>query len=268
MLASSSSVRRNLVISTIGDGSMHGSWLADRPARSFDVFLVHYGKHADFGRRDADYYLSRRGFKWELLDYVAREHRDVLERYDRIWCPDCDIRCTTADVNRLFQLAVAYNLQLAQPAIAAGDATYQFLRKRPQLVLRYTPFVEVMCPLFTREAFFKVQPTFLESRSGWGLDILWPRNFEPRAMAVIDAVGVEHTGPLFRGENYKNLDKLGVNPGEEFKQIIARHGGFDRRLHRKLVRGRIKLPAVWEGNRQTSFTERLLEKIGVHRSYA
>lgn len=259
---------RNLVISPIGDDSMHASWLADRPARTFDVFLVHYGKRADFGRGDADYYVSRRGFKWELLDYVARVHSDVLQRYDRIWCPDCDIRSDTAGVNRLFALCEEYHLQLAQPAIAAGDVTYQVLRKRPGLVLRYTPFVEVMCPLFTRDAFFAVQSTFLESRSGWGLDLLWPRLFQPREMAVLDAVGVEHTGPLFRGENYKNLYKLGVNPGEELQRVIANHGGFDRRLHRKLLRGRIKLPAVWESERSIGLAERLLEKIGLRRSYA
>ena len=30
----------------------------------------------------------------------------------------------------------------------------------------------------------------------------------PREMAVLDAVGVQHTGPLFRGEHNTNLDKL------------------------------------------------------------
>jgi hypothetical protein len=262
------SPRRNLVISPIGDESMHGCWLSDRPARNFDVFLVHYGQREDFGRSDADYYVRRQGFKWELIDYVAREQRTVLERYDRIWCPDCDVRVDTAGVNRLFELAKQHVLKLAQPAIAAGEVSYEFLRKRPNVVLRYTPFVEVMCPLFSREAFFRVQPTFLESRSGWGLDLLWPRHFQFGEMAVLDAVGVEHTGKLLRGENYSNLEKLGVNPGEELDRIIAEHGGFNRRLHRKLVRGRIKLPAVWEAERQTTFAERILEKLGVHRSYA
>ena len=260
--------RRNLVISPIGDESMHGSWLADRGARSFNVFLVHYGNNAGFGRDAADHYLSRKGFKWELLDHLAHEHRPVLERYDRIWCPDCDIRATTADVNELFALVERHGLRLAQPAIAAGEVTYQFLRQRSGVVLRYTPFVEVMCPLFTREAFFRVQPTFLESRSGWGLDLLWPRHFQKHEMAVVDAVGVEHTGKLFRGENYGNLDKLGINPGQELERIIARHGGFNRRLHRKLVRGRIKLPAVWADGRRRSFIERCLSRLGLDRAYA
>jgi hypothetical protein len=115
-----SQARKNLVISPIGDNSDHLSWLSDRDNCTFDMFLIYYGERADFGRAEADYYLSRKGFKWELLDYAAREYRDVLERYDRIWFPDCDVRADTASVNRLFALVEEYKLQLAQPAISAG----------------------------------------------------------------------------------------------------------------------------------------------------
>lgn len=254
--------RRHLVISPIGDESMHTSWFSDPARRNFDLFLIHYGERPDFGRDQADHYLSRKGFKWELLDHAIRERRELLARYDYIWCPDCDIRCDTSSINRLFELCERYQLQLAQPAIATGDVTYQFLRKRLGVVLRYTPFVEVMCPVFSREALFKVAPTFLESRSGWGLDLLWPRHFGRREMAVIDAVGVEHTGTLFRGENYHNLKRLGLDPGQEMHQIVARHGGFNRRLHRKLVRGRIRLPAVREGSPEMSWIGRLLASVG------
>jgi hypothetical protein len=260
--------RRNLVISPIGDDSVHASWLANRPSRTFDVFLIYYGQQGDLGRADADHYLVRAGFKWELLDHAARHHRDILDAYDRIWCPDCDIRADTATVNRLFELFAAYDLQLAQPAIAAGEVSYQFLRKRPGVVLRYSPFVECMCPLFTRQALFKVLPTFLESRSGWGIDWIWPRFFGQREMAVLDTVGVEHTGRLFRGDNYQKLARLGIDPGDEFDRVMARHGGFDRRLRKKLLRGRIKLPAVWEAGRRGNLPERILSKLSLRPSYA
>jgi len=260
--------RRNLIISPIGDESMHGSWLADRPNRTFDVLLVHYGADANYGRSDADYYASRQGFKWELIDFALREFRAAVERYDYVWCPDCDIRATTEQVNRLFDLAHEHRLQLAQPAIASGEITYQFLRPRSGIVLRYTPFVEVMCPVLSCAALYSLQPTFQESRSGWGLDLLWPRHFAEHEMAVIDAVGVEHTGKLFRGENYQSLARLGVNPGEELERIIKQHGGFNRRLHRRLVRGRIKLPAVWSDPPPQSLTDRLLARVGFDRQCA
>ncbi len=125
--------------------------VAERPRRAnFDVFLIYYGDRPDFGRSDADHYLARQGFKWELVDHVLQQHADVVARYENIWCPDNDIRLQTPGVNRMFDLFEKYTLQLAQPAIAAGDSSYQALRQRPGVVLRYSPYVEVMCPLFTR----------------------------------------------------------------------------------------------------------------------
>ena len=196
--------RRNLILSAIGNSSVHASWLSDRDARNFDVFLVYYGDRPDFGRSDADHYLARQGFKWELVDHVLKQHADVVARYENIWCPDNDIRLQTPDVNRMFDLFEKYTLQLAQPAIAAGDSSYQALRQRPGVVLRYSPYVEVMCPLFTRQALNTVSSTLLESRSGWGLDWVWPRYFAAHEIAILDSIGVEHTGPLGCGENYQN----------------------------------------------------------------
>ena len=42
--------RRNLIISPIGDTSVHASWLSHPELRSFDLFLIYYGQADDFGR--------------------------------------------------------------------------------------------------------------------------------------------------------------------------------------------------------------------------
>jgi hypothetical protein len=125
-----------------------------------------------------------------------------------------------------------------------------------------------MCPLFTRESLYTVLPTFLESRSGWGVDWVWPRYFAPREMAVVDAAAVELTVRLFRGEHYQKLAGLGIDPGAEFDRVMAKHGGFDRRLHKKLVRGRIKLPAVWEPGQRREGLGRIFEALGLRAAHA
>ncbi|MGD9723732.1 MAG: hypothetical protein AB7O59_04730 [Pirellulales bacterium] len=255
--------RRNLIISPIGDTSVHASWLSHPTERSFDVFLVYYGDHGDFGRAAADHYLRRKGFKWELVDHALKHHGDVLGQYTNIWCPDNDIRADTLAINRLFELFEKFTLQLAQPAISAGEVSYRALRQRPELVLRYSPYVEVMCPLFTRTALARIAPTLLDSRSGWGLDWVWPRYFASHEIAIIDAVGVEHTGPLGVGENYQRLAALGVHPDQEFQRVVAAYGGFDRRLHKKFVRGTIKLPAVRSAGSQVGLVDRWLRRLGL-----
>jgi hypothetical protein len=260
--------RRNLIISTVDEGSVHTSWISQPKLQSFDLFLINYSDRCDFGRAEATHYLQRKGFKFELLDHVTKHHGDVLDRYTNIWCPDNDIRADTRAINRLFDLFEKYALQLAQPAIAAGEVSYQTLRQQPGIVLRYSPYVEVMCPLFTRRALTRIAPTLLESRSGWGLDWVWPRMFAPHEMAILDAVGVEHTGTLGRGEHYQKLAQLGVNPGEEFEHVVAKYGGIDRRLHRKFVRGRIKLPAISETRHRNSLLSRLKDRLGFQRAAA
>ncbi len=260
--------RRNLIISPIGDTSVHASWLSQPELRSFDLFLIYYGQREDFGRAEATHYLRRKGFKWELIDHVCREHADLLDRYENIWCPDNDIRVDTRGANQLFELFERYSLKLAQPAIAAGEVSYETLRQRPAVVLRYSPYVEVMCPLFTRDALGRCQPTFLECRSGWGLDWVWPRYFDPHEIGIIDAVGVEHTGPLGNGENYQRLAELGIFPDREFHQVMKKYGGFNRRLHKKFVRGRIKLPAIFEPDWQPSILMRLKSRLGLYRAAA
>ncbi|MBI3840073.1 MAG: hypothetical protein HY288_19290, partial [Planctomycetia bacterium] len=128
--------------------------------------------------------------------------------------------------------------------------------------------VETMCPIFTRQAFRRVSPTFLENRSGWGLDLIWPRFFQPHEMAILDQVGVEHTGTLGRGESYQHLAKLGINPGEDLERAISKYGSFQRRLHRKLVRGTIKLPAIRDPSARAGLVRRLVEHLGLRRTVA
>jgi len=260
--------RANLIVSPIGDMSVHRTWLVNESCRNFDLLLIYYGSQGEFGRGDADYYFRQQGFKWELLTQVMKQAPEIISRYRNIWCPDNDIAADTASVNRLFDVFDEYRLQLAQPAVAAGEVSYRALRKRPGVLLRYTPYVEVMCPLFTREALAKVSHTFGENRSGWGLDWVWPRYFADHERAIIDAVGVHHTGPLFRGEHYQSLARLGIHPDVDFQQVMKKYGGFDRRLHRRFVKGKVRLPAIWDPAARRSPIQRAIHRLGFRRRLA
>jgi hypothetical protein len=135
------------------------------------------------------------------------------------------------------------------------------VREQRGNLLRYTPYVEVMCPMFTREAFFKVADTFCENRSGWGLDWIWPKRFATREMAIIDKVGIHHTGPLGKGENYKFLAKLGIDPYREFEETVARHGGIDRAVHRRMLRGRVRMRRIKDPDDRRPLTARIADYV-------
>ncbi|MDB5820411.1 MAG: hypothetical protein JWQ11_4051, partial [Rhizobacter sp.] len=119
----------------------------------------------------------------------------------------------------------AYRLHLAQPALTPDSFhTWNTLLLEPGCHLRYTGFVEVMAPLFSQHALSVCASTFAESRSGWGLDWVWPvlcAEAGLAGIAVIDATPVWHTRPL-GGELYRNHADL--DPRADADRVIGRYG--------------------------------------------
>src|SRR5262245_28657955 len=124
---------RNLIISPVGDDSQHPTWLCAASEREFDLALIYFGGQADRYRAEADYYLAQRGFKFHLIEQMLRQLGPRLADYDFVWLPDDDISSSTRDVNRLFALVRDYRLAISQPAISAGDVSYQVVRQQPGL---------------------------------------------------------------------------------------------------------------------------------------
>lgn len=216
--------RKNLIVLRAGDGSLHRDWLTG-PVRDFDIFVSYYGLQPDLHRAEADYYEMRRGPKWSCLAELLAENAELMERYDAFWFPDDDLAGTTETINRMFALFHGFALSLAQPALTPDSYyTWKDLLQRPDYVLRYVPFVEVMAPIFTRAALQACLPTFSKSLSGWGLDYIWPslvQRTDPGAMAVLDATPVRHTRPL-GGELYLNHPEM--DPHRDLASMLAQYG--------------------------------------------
>jgi len=216
--------RRNLVVVRAGDHSLHHGWL-DAPARDFDLFVSYYGSAPGRHRHTADYYETRRGPKWTGIDQLLRDHAALLEGYEAFWFPDDDLETSGADIDRMFAFFRAYRLCLAQPALTRDSHhTWNTLLQEPDCHIRYGGFVEVMAPIFSRDALRVCRPTFAESRSGWGLDWLWPTLCADAGLdriAVIDATPVRHTRPV-GGELYRNNPDL--DPRGEARRLLDRYG--------------------------------------------
>lgn len=261
-------MERNLVLAVVGDESVHESWLAGLQKRSFDLCLIYFGDQPGRFRGDADVYIERKGIKFALIyELVQRELAEVLPHYDRIWIPDDDVAADVARVNRLFELARQYNLEICQPAIAVGDLSFQALRAQPEYILRYSQFVEMMCPLFTQRAFQKVLPLFNANASGWGIDWVWSSWFAADQVAVIDATPMDHTRPLRTSGVHDRFRRMGVDPSTDLKVMIAKHNLNNRRVQRAMARGTARLRGVrldgsrvWTRSRLSMLIERLTPK--------
>ncbi len=220
-MASPTFRRKNLVILRAGDGSLHKGWIS-HPRRDFDLFISYYGATENMHRDDGDYYEMRPGPKWPCIGEILESHPELLEQYDAFWFPDDDISAAGDVLNQMFALFHAFRLSLAQPALTS-DSYYSWpsVLQRREYVLRFSNFVEVMVPIFDRETLRACLPTFHESRSGWGLDWVWPTLCpRPDTIAILDATPVRHTRPV-GGNLYSNNPSLA--PQEDERLLIERY---------------------------------------------
>lgn len=254
-------MRRNLVLSVVGDESGHRTWLTGKASRQFDLALIYFGSERRRFAGDAEFYWEQQGVKFELIHRVAQQgFRELLNGYDYVWMPDDDVAADAITVNRLFGIAAAQQLSICQPAIGQGDVTFRALAAQPDYLLRYSQFVEIMCPLFSREALARVLPTFAANRSGWGLDWLWASMFGPRDLAVIDATPAHHTRPLKSGGVHKRLAAAGIDPMAEHCALMQKHGLDIHRRHKQTLRGTARLRGITRDGREV-WTRSLWEAI-------
>ena len=161
----------------------------------------------------------RKGNKWEPLWELFEA--GVFVDYEYVWLPDDDLDTDWATINKLFRVAKAVGLELAQPALTPDSyIAHPIVRQVPGTLLRFTNFVELMAPLFSQSALGKCAYTFRGNKSAWGVDYAWtailgrPEN----KIAIIDAVPVKHTRPVGQaydvdaavGEMNANLEKYGA----------------------------------------------------------
>ena len=136
-------------------------------------------------------------------------HQALLCIDEYFFLMDDDIEMSTEEVNKLFRMMREYNLKIAQPSLVMSYYTYEHTLHNPLCILRYTNFVEMMVPCFSREALIKVLPTFEKKVRGCGIEFHWPIliNTNRQDMAIIDLVHAKHVRPLQPWDCQQEMDK-------------------------------------------------------------
>jgi len=207
----------NLIISAIGDESLHPKWVKDQP--NFDLVLLYYGNDEKIAESNVEYtphvYMAK-GEKYHLLKSFIQSNLDFISNYEYIWFPDNDVSISTKSINKLFERATQYQLSICQPAME-GYVSHEITKPIPNSLLRYTNFVEVLAPLFNLESLLKVYETFDLNYSSWGYDYLWSHllDYPKDKIAIIDDVIMTHTKPV--GQNYSRFSKA---PWEEMNDLL------------------------------------------------
>lgn len=217
---------RNCVMSAVGKNSLHRMWTEGDG--DFDLHLIVYDDSLERFRNDAEYVTHIKGLKLKVIYKYLEANPQFKDKYDYFFFPDDDIRMDAATINALFGAMRRYGLKIAQPALRMSYYTWQHTLYDRYCKLRYTNFVEMMVPCFSREALQKVLFTFNENETGWGTETHWPllTNATSQDMAIIDEVSVVHTRPIQSGQEIHNrelaayLHKFGLTTRVEFYDVI------------------------------------------------
>ena len=191
---------KNCVISAVGKNSLHRQWLMGQPA--FDLHLIVYDDSFQTFMGDTPYVCQLRGYKLRIVYEYLCSNPDILGRYDYFFLPDDDISMDSKVINSLFESMRFYDLEIGQPSLVSSYFFWPHTLRDRYCRVRYTNFVEMMVPCFSRDALIKVLFTFNENETGWGTEAHWASLIgnRPNSMAIIDEVGVVHTRPIQSGQ--------------------------------------------------------------------
>lgn len=196
---------KNCLIAAVGKNSLHRNWMGNN--MSFDLHLIIYDDSYELFKSDTGFISQSKGYKLKLVYEYLKKYPHYIDEYEYIFIPDDDIMMNSRDINKLFLMMKKYSLEIAQPALIDSYYTYEHTLKHPLCLLRYTNFIEMMIPCFSRKAIKAVLETFNANNSGWGIEWHWSIiiNSNKRDMAIIDDIGVVHTRPITtnRTENFK-----------------------------------------------------------------
>ena len=189
-------LKSNCVFIPVGHQSLHRQLLEGDA--EFDLHLMIYDDSYNKFCNDTDFIFCQAGYKMDMTYNYLHCHPNLLEHYDYFFLLDDDIRITTESVNHLFHVMREFCLEIAQPSLVMSYFTYASTLHNPTCRLRYTNFVEMMMPCFSRKALRLVLSTF-EKKARWrGIEHHWPIliNSNHRDMAIIDEIKAVHQKPV------------------------------------------------------------------------
>ena len=211
---------RNLIILRCGDNSLHHEWLSKDV--KFDIVLSYFGDNIQYDLSQIKFVHHYKGSKWQGLFHFFQNYGDLWRNYDYIWLPDDDLSTSTENINHFFDIMKQEEFALAQPALTHQSYySHALLLQVKGLIYRETNFVEVMAPCFSQDAFQQCWQTFSENKSGWGLDVLWPRLLQNQKIGVIDHTPIFHTRPV--GVAGHGMGAEAGTPMNECEQLLEKY---------------------------------------------
>jgi len=209
----------NLVFTSAGNNNdIMSNWVGD--GANFDVFVVYYGDDDEKLRQYQATFrwaIRHRGSKMQnFYSVIYKQRPDLIRAAEYFFILDDDIvfQQGVKDINNMFEISRQHNLLISMPSFTKGSVVkHKITANDPKtgLLLKYTNFVEINAPLYSREALVKSLKMYTPKLIGWGIDYL---SIFANGLNRTDAYAVIH------GIQVLNLEKrasTGKREGENIK---------------------------------------------------
>jgi hypothetical protein len=238
-------MKRNLIITRVGDTSLHPGWMAPESERNWDIIVSYYGNTPDIFKDEGVRRMDLKGPKWPALHELVGKLQPEIDAYDYVLFPDDDLVANAGTFNKFFDTCHEFKLKLAQPSLDIGGIIgCPITTHNRAFRLRFTTFVEIMAPCLSREFLKRCWPSFNTNVSGQGLDYLWPNWVgDSSKCAIIDEVSVKHMRS--KGELYDVFKALGADPREEMSALVRKEGLYPVPMTLGGITKEGQLHAVW-----------------------
>ena len=223
-------MRRFGVFLQCGAHANHREWFTQAP-RNWDlvVNLFQEGSQAPEG---SDLILRQTGGGCHsaVFAHMMDHFPEIIWAYDYWMLLDDDILTSVDDLNRLFEIVSAAQLDMAQPALTPDSFNiFPALFVDPRGGMRKLNAAEMMVPILSRRLIEAGRFVFSESLSGYASDLVLGKiartQFGTTPM-VIDAVPVRHCKEVNPGGGgyYGFLQKAKISPPVEFRLMVSKYG--------------------------------------------
>ena len=98
-------MNKNLIISSVGDNSLHEKWITNE--KNYDIFLIYYGNNDEIYEKyknNCDYIVRNSGEKGKIYFNFVKNNLEKIKNYEVIWQPDDDIDIDVTSINNLFKI--------------------------------------------------------------------------------------------------------------------------------------------------------------------
>ena len=184
--------------------------------RTYDIALNDYSGSTAWCT-GAEHLSNVKSHKWPAIVSM----QELFMGYKAVCFLDDDVEINTEQMNRLFYYGRIFGWNLWQAALTLDSiGTHRHLFKQVRSWYRPAKWVEIMAPIFSREALETCASSFSLSESGYGLDLLWPKLLNNRGLIVVDTITMKHRHPI-TSTNWKLSN--GKSPAQELSEIVDKY---------------------------------------------